>query len=338
MSTNKHAFIRYKILDKCFSNPGRKYFIEDLIAECEKTLIERDPSSNGISRRQILQDISFMESKEGWSIDLGRYRDGKKVYYRYTDPSFSINNMPLNDVEVNQLKSALDILSQFKGMPQFEWIQELLTKLQQNITLKKSNNVIIEFSNNEYLKGIEHLGPLYNSILYKRTLKISYKPFISDSPLTIIIHPYYLKQYNNRWFLFGYNNETQKHNWNLALDRIQSIEEVDLVYVENTQINWSEYFDDIVGVTIPDNASVERVIFEVYGKTAFYLESKPIHGSQKSKWLNKETLLVELNVIPNIELEKVLLSFSGDIKVLAPNFLIDILKMKYDKSLSLIEQ
>jgi hypothetical protein len=78
--------------------------------------LDIDPESNGISRRQIFEDIAFMESKEGWSIDLEKHRDGKRVYYRYADNSFSINNMPLNEMEVNQLRAAMDILSQFKGI------------------------------------------------------------------------------------------------------------------------------------------------------------------------------------------------------------------------------
>ena len=133
MATIKNALIRYKVLDNCFRNSGRRYFINDLIAACNSVLIEIDPDSNGISRRQIFDDIAFMESKEGWSVELTRSRDGKRVYYRYTDLSFSINNMPLNEIEINQLKDAVDILSQFKGMPQFEWMNELLPKLKQGI-------------------------------------------------------------------------------------------------------------------------------------------------------------------------------------------------------------
>src|SRR5688572_20446002 len=99
MATNKNALVRYKILDRCFRNPGKKYFIDDLIEECEKVLLEIDPQSNGISRRQIFEDIIFMKSAEGWSIELSKLREGKKVYYRYSNPDFSINNMPLNEVE-----------------------------------------------------------------------------------------------------------------------------------------------------------------------------------------------------------------------------------------------
>jgi hypothetical protein len=93
MATNKNAFIRYKILDNCFRNSGRRYFIEDLIEACDRTLLEIDPKSKGISRRQLFDDIAFMESGEGWSIELERLRDGKKVYYRYVDMNFSINSM-----------------------------------------------------------------------------------------------------------------------------------------------------------------------------------------------------------------------------------------------------
>jgi hypothetical protein len=133
MSVNKNALVRYKVLDRCFGNPGRRYFIDDLIEECNKALQSLDPKSAGISRRQIFEDIAFMESEDGWSVDLAKSRYGRKMFYRYSNISFSINNVPLNEVEINHLKSAIDILSQFKGMPQFEWVHELLPKLRQGV-------------------------------------------------------------------------------------------------------------------------------------------------------------------------------------------------------------
>lgn len=325
MATTKNALVRYKVLDKCFRNPGKKYFLNDLIAECERVLLEIDPDSNGISRRQIFEDIAFMESKEGWSIDLAKYRDGKRVYYRYADLSFSINNMPLNEVEINQLKAALDILSQFKGMPQFEWINELVPKLRQGMT---SNQVstIVDFDNNPYLKGIDHLGALYNAIFYKTVLIISYKPFENDSPFDVLIHPYFLKQYNNRWFLFGYNPENDRYDWNLALDRIVSIRDVKDNYHKNNKIDWREYFEDIIGVTKPINTDVEKVILHFSGKTGKYIETKPLHGSQKAKWIDNSTLEITLTLIINYELERLILSYIDSVKIIKPKMLRDRIK------------
>ncbi|MGB5025989.1 MAG: WYL domain-containing protein, partial [Saprospiraceae bacterium] len=140
-----------------------------------------------------------MESKEGWGIELERFKDGKKVYYRYADLNFSINNMPLNEIEISQLKAAVNILSQFKGMPQFEWMNELIPKLQQGMASSNETVVstIMEFDSNEYLKGIEYLGSLHNAIFYKKVLCINYQPFENEEPFENIIHPYFLKQYNN---------------------------------------------------------------------------------------------------------------------------------------------
>ena len=328
MAITKNPLVRYKILDKCFKNPGKNYFIQDLIDECVKGLLEKDANSNGVSKRQVQEDIAFMESNAGWSIDLERHTDGRRVYYRYTDTSFSINNMPLNEIEINQLKSALDILSQFKGMPQFEWVHELLPKLQQGAIPSKNAQTIIEFDNNPYLKGIENLGILHNAILYKKILCINYLPFKSEEALVFTIHPYYLKQYNSRWFLFGYNPETDKYDWNLALDRIVSIKEIRSKYNNNSSIDWNVYFEDMIGVTKSEKAVVEKVTLQFIKETGKYIESKPIHGSQKSKWIDKGFLEVHLQIMLNYELERFILSYGDSVKVIRPKKLVDLIKAR----------
>ena len=337
MSTNKNALIRYKILDSCFRNPGKKYFIDTLIEECEKVLLEIDPDSNGISRRQIFDDINFMKSIDGWDIELDSLREGKKVYYRYKDTSFSINNMPFNEFEIGQLKTTLDILAQFKGMPQFEWINELIVKLRQGIAAEE-NETIIEFDSNHYLKGIEHLGTLHNAIYYKKILEIVYHPFENEKPNTFLIHPYYLKQYNNRWFLFGYNPENEKSNWNLALDRIVAIKEITGKFKKNKVIDWAEYFEDIIGVTKTDGGDLEDITLHFYGKTTYYVESKPIHGSQKSKRIDNNTLEVKLNLIMNYELERLIISYADSVKVLSPTYLRKEIKTRIQNTFKLYEK
>ena len=333
MATNKNALIRYKVLDNCFRNPGKRYFIGDLIAECEKVLLEIDPDSNGISRRQILEDIAFMEGKEGWQIDLARHRDGRKVFYRYVDPGFSINNMPLNEIEINQLKAAVDILSQFKGMPQFEWVNELVPKLKQGIASDEGFSTIMEFDSNQYLKGIEHLGTLHNAIYYQKVLSISYQPFEDDNPSDLIIHPYFLKQYNNRWFLFGFNPEQEKYDWNLAIDRIVSIKEIKGKYQKNTFIDWQEYFEDIIGVTKPVNVKPEKVVLLFFGRTGKYMATKPIHGSQKSVWKDNDTLEISLELIINYELERLILSYAESVVVIQPAALSNSIKNRLKEAI-----
>lgn len=335
MATNKYALIRYKVLDKCFSNKGRRYFIENLIEECSKQLKEIDPDSNGISRRQIFDDMNFMKSNEGWNADIKGFRDRKRFYYRYENTDFSINNSPLSEYEINQLKSAMDIIGQFKGMPQFEFVNELLPKLHQGTFIDDNQKTIISFDSNEYLKGMHHFGALYNAILYRTVLKIAYKPYEALNAELITIHPYYLKQYNNRWFLFGLNSVNLKPFWNLAIDRIESIRRSKEKYQSNKYIDWNEYFDDMIGVTKPEGAEIEKIVLEVYGKTANYFITNPLHSSQKTKIENKNLTRIELNLIINYELERLILSYSDSIKVVEPKRLVKEIKKRIENSHSL---
>lgn len=316
MSINKNALIRYQVLDRCFRNSGRMYFLEDLLEECNKALVDFDPNSEGIQRRQLYDDIRFMESEAGWSIPLGRIRHGRKVYYRYEDLSFSISNQPLNDSEAEQIKSALQIFSRFSGTPQFEWVNEMIPMLESKFGLIERKSEIISFENNVDLKGLHFLTPLFNAIINERVLLVQYKDFKSSEPYEITLHPYYLKQYNNRWFAFGLNADNQVPNWNLALDRIESLSETAQKY-SPSETDWEDYFFDLVGVTLPVGVSLQEVVLKFSPEVAPYVITKPIHPSQKHK--NDPTgLEVKIKVIPNFELERLILSFGEQVKVISP--------------------
>ena len=327
MSTNKHAIIRYQTLDKCFRNIGRNYTIEDLVEECNKSIYEYNGKEEGIKKRQLYDDIRFMESEQGWSIELKKVKDGRRVFYKYEKSNFSISNQPLNETEANQLREALLTLDRFKGLPQYNWINEINARLESTFNLKHKNETIISFEQNEYLKGLEYIPVLYNAILYKKVLNIGYKSFNSDEIKSIIISPYYLKQYNMRWFLFG-KSDNYETITNLALDRIESIETVKKEYI-NSDIDFNEYFEDIIGVTI-QNENVLNIVLKVDKSLIPYITTKPLHGSQII-YDRDNNFEVHLKLIPNYELETMILSFGEKIQVLEPIILVEKLKERINK-------
>jgi predicted DNA-binding transcriptional regulator YafY len=329
MATNKHAIIRYQTLDKCFRNPGRKYFIEDLVEACSNALYEFTGSDTGIKRRQILEDIKFMESSQGWDISLERIRDGHKVYFKYEDRNFSINNQPLNETEENQLKEALLTLSRFKGMPQFEWVDEITARLDSGLGLSHQSINIIEFEQNNYLKGLEYITPIYNAILYRNTIQIDYRSFKINLNQRIVFHPYFLKQYNNRWYVFGLNDES-KFVINLALDRITGIESNKKKYVPNKNVDFNEYFENIVGVTLPNNGKIENVFLKIANSLYPYIQTKPVHGSQKLKEQGETHSIISLDLISNFELESIILSYGEGIEVIHPKSLRERIKKRIE--------
>lgn len=312
MATNKHAQIRYNTLDKCFSNPGRNWTLSDLLESCNNAILEFDPKAEGIKKRQLQEDIRFMKSDQGWGIELNEdLKIGRKKVYRYLNPKFSISNQPINEADANHLKIALATLSKFN----FDWIDELSVRLEDKFNLTSHSKNIIKFEENEFLTGKEYITVLYNAISYKKVLNITYQSFKSNEPINFSLHPYYLKQYNSRWFLFG-KDERFETLTNIALDRIEKIEELDITYLE-TEIDFEEYFEDVIGVTVP-TSELEKVSLKVSNDSIDYIDTKPLHGSQKIKERNENYGIIELNVIPNYELESQLLSFGDHIEVLTP--------------------
>jgi len=318
MATNKHAIIRYQALDRCFQNRYKNHYIEDLVEACCVALYDYSGISEGVKRRQVLEDIKFMESVAGYSIPLERVQDGKRVYYRYEDKNFSINSQPISLSEAEQLRDTIVMLNRFKGLPQFDWMEEVLTRFEDTFKLRSNVESVVEFEQNPYLRGLEFFTDLFNAILGRQVLKVSYQPAFGEVR-GYIMHPYYLKQYNSRWFLFGL---VDGRLMNMAIDRIDSFDHCSLPYIANQTIDFAQYFEDVVGVTVNER-SIETILLKIDRGRYNYIVSKPIHESQSelSQLCTEEYVVIRLKLIPNYEFETLLLGFADSVEILEPESL-----------------
>ncbi|MEM8522290.1 WYL domain-containing protein [Flavobacterium sp. PL12] len=334
MAVTKKPLVRYKILDSCFKNPYKNFTIDVLLTTVNDKLLDLfDDESQCIKLRQLQDDIAFMKSGEGWGIELADIKDGKKRIYRYEDLDYSINNAPLNEIEMDQFQSAIQVLSQFEGMPQFEGIQEIIAKLKTDLKVSTNEKPFIGFDRSQDLKGIEHFSTLYNAVQNKTPLEITYKDFKTEEPYTYIFHPYYLKEYNNRWFLFGFHHESFKSDWNVAIDRIVDVKPSSTSFIVNDSIYWQDYFSDMIGVSKGVDAVLENVVLHFNQLTGKYMENKSIHETQKHKWIDEFTLELKIKVMPNYELERLILSYGESVKVIEPQYLQDKIKERLLKGL-----
>lgn len=324
MAITKYPMIRYQTLNKCFRNKYRKYYINDLIAACSDAIYNYCGEEKGCSRRTILEDIKFMESDAGWSIELEDGRDGHKRYYRYVDTNFTINETVLSESETDKLNEVILMLERFKGLPCFEWVDDILMKLQSGF--RKSAVAIMEFDQASSLKGMEHFDKLFNSILYKQALDIKYKKF-GKAEVVWTIHPYLIKQYNQRWFLFGKNSSRGGLISNLPLDRIESISDSNMPYEENDG-SLIPMLEKVVGVTVDLSKEAVDVNLKFSLKRLPYVLTKPIHHSQQI--VDQENGIIKITVIPNKELEAIILNYGPDVEVLSPLELREQIKEKID--------
>ncbi|MBR4583295.1 MAG: WYL domain-containing protein, partial [Bacteroidales bacterium] len=240
MPITKDAFLRYRILDKCFRNTAVQYQIGDLVKKCNEEL------DKSVSRRTIYYDIEYMQSLDGWEAPIEIVKDGNRRYYRYSDPKFSIDKMQLSEAQLKQLQSSLDLVKTIAGLPQFESLDDTYSKIGL-ITYNTKAEPCVSLDHNEYVEGQKHIPTLFNAIQYQTVVKIKYKPFDKEAA-EYKFHPQFLKQYNNRWYILGISDDSPDQIWNFALDRIKTIKPTKLQY-KKIDVDWKTYFEDIIGVT-----------------------------------------------------------------------------------------
>lgn len=248
MPVNRNALLRYKTIDNCLCNKYRRWTLEDLIEACSNALYEYEGIDKGISKRTIQMDIQMMRSEKlGYNAPIVVY-DNK--YYKYGDENYSITNIPLSEQDLKVMSEAVEVLRQFKGFSYFTGMGDIVSRLEDHVTsARMKTNPVIDFEKNENLKGLNYLDTIYHAIVNKQPLQMKYRSFRARSASNFIFYPYLLKEYRNRWFVFG-NKKGNSVLINLALDRIHQLDIAKHErFKENSFFDPQLFFDDLVGVT-----------------------------------------------------------------------------------------
>ena len=331
MPINKLALIRYKTIDACLQNRFRKWTLEDLMETCSDAIYEYEGISNGVSKRTIQLDIQNMRSEKlGYNAPIVVM--DRKFYY-YEDKNYSITNSPLTQQDLGTLNEVLDVLKQFKGFGYFEELNGMVTRLEDKLYKQQhKGKSYIDFEKNELLKGLKHIDPLHKAIINKKTIEITYQSFKARLPQIIVFYPYLLKEYRNRWFVLGANRKG-KATMILALDRIEQFKEINTEKYHKAEFDVSTYFNDVIGVSKMPSQTTQIVVMKIIKEHAPYIITKPMHPSQKILKEDSEGTIFSIEVIWNFELEREILGFGEQIKILSPKRLSGKIQSRLKQSL-----
>lgn len=331
MAWNKNALLRYRTIDKCLQNQSKKWTLDDLIEACSDALYEFEGKEMNVSRRTVQLDIQFMRSdKLGYNAPIIVQ---EKKYYTYSDPDFSITDIPLTKLDMDVLTESVEMLKQFKKFSLFDELNGVIQKLEDKIYNESANRKpIIHIDKNENLKGLEHIDFLYQAIVKKIVLKITYQSFYAKVPNTFNFNGYILKEFNNRWFLVGKREGLPKIR-TLALDRMLKID-VDLTAdYQIDEFDPDAYYQDTYGVTVMNDEQLIDIVLKVDKYNAPYVLTKPFHISQRLiEQYDDGSIKISLHVHHNFEIERVLLGFADSIEVIEPTSLRTRLKEKFERA------
>lgn len=259
-----------------------------------------------ISGRTLQRDIEQLRYDFGVEVEYDSYKNG-----------YFINEAKSLDVE--SFLRFLSILNE----------AELLSE-----TLQESKEHIKYFSFHAQgrLKGINYLKPLLGAIKGRRKVKFVYQAFQeSEVASKILLHPYFLKEYDYRWYIVG---KVEKYGdlRIFGLDRLSEIEVTDQIFSEPEE-DIRSFFDSVVGLNFSDN-KITEVLLEFTPLQGQYIKTLPIHSSQEVIQETENKTVIKLTVRPNFELKQKLLSYGGSVKVIKPDWLKEDIKSKLQSALN----
>ncbi|RZK11571.1 MAG: WYL domain-containing protein [Flavobacterium sp.] len=315
MPDNKNFAYRIEIIDECLRNRFRKWTLQNLIDAVNDKLMERYGKTAG--KRTIQDDLKFM--KEEKEAPIEKRKDGAITYFFYSDVNYSLKNLPIKDEEIGFLNDAINILRQVNDFKLIQDVDEIVNKLQNTVNTNIENGPsIIQFEKHTTAIGTEYIDDIFSAIKDKCALRITYQSFNANESMQFIFHPYLLKEYRNRWFVIGRQEASNKIT-NLALDRIKAIKNSNSQYVPNDLFDPETYFNNLIGVSMPEGETIQQIDIRVAAKQAPYIRTKPIHHTQEViKEYAKGDILIRVWLINNYELRSVLQSFGCDLEVLKP--------------------
>lgn len=318
MPSNKDAFVRYRAINRCLID--RKYAtLDQLIAYCE--------DATGIvplSKRTLQKDLEDMRLDSGLGffapIEFDRARKG----YHYTESNYSIDQIPLQKEEVQALKNSLNLLLEYKGSEIFSQVEEAIEKLVSKVKIgmmqqEQRLDAFMEPERGHADAGLQHLGTCVEAIRNRTVIEIDYRRFNKDEGKVHRVHPCYLREYRNRWYLIGWHQKHQAFS-TFALDRIGTISFDYATDYEPPPFDPSHYFKHVIGMSTPDREP-ETVVLKIASPQLPFLLSQPIHPSLTLIEEIEGWGLVQLVVIVNFELKNFILGLGSDAEVISPLWL-----------------
>lgn len=176
----------------------------------------------------------------------------------------------------------------------------------------------IEFE--EVPGGHELLSPIIESLSNQKIISIVYKRFNASESKEWLVEPALLKQSNRRWYLVGRINGGADLTV-FSLDRIQKLDITDQSFLPDDLENIKTRFKEVIGVNIDNDFDCEPVVLRVYGKQRAYIDTLPLHFSQRVKETNKNYTDYELTVRPEYEFQRAILSLGPEAEILSPQWL-----------------
>jgi predicted DNA-binding transcriptional regulator YafY len=327
MPQNRDAYTRYRLIDtrlRTKPHPSLKELIDYVGNSMDKP----------VSERTLQLDLQEMRYNQSLRFNAPIVYNIRERIYRYSNPDYSIANLPVTADELHGLDFAISILNQFRHLPAIREFEEAIMKIADTVQMNKDARGeadYIQLDKPFIIKGIEWIEPILGAIAKRRVLKLKYKKHGSNQESEHLVEPYLIRESKNFWYLIGNSTAKKEHKvLTFALDRIVEIKPTSQTFSEPA-IDKKNFYKNVLGVTV-GGGKPEEVELSFTPMQGNYLKTIPLHHSQKILKDNNRELRISLQLVVNTELRMQLLSYGDQVKVIKPKILAEEIKNVAEKT------
>jgi hypothetical protein len=171
----------------------------------------------------------------------------------------------------------------------------------------------------EIPSGQQYLTPIIEAMRDGHEVELTYQGYNRTKPHTIIVHPYCLKVFKQRWYVISYTPESEEIRI-YSLDRIKELHITNTKYKYPKDFDGKEYFRYSYGIIV-DDTEIEVVDIKVFQDQRNYIRALPLHSTQVEIEKREDYSVFRLTLRPTYDFIQEILSEGPYIEVLSPEWL-----------------
>ena len=166
--------------------------------------------------------------------------------------------------------------------------------------------------------GVENVQIILEAIDKNKGIECEYYSFNHKTVKHQLLIPYFLRTWEQRWYLVAEPDNHHHGQSVFALERMDNIRLTEGKMFPSKKITADEYFDGSFGVNHSDNQKPEVIRIKVYGAQVEYIRVLPIHESQNEIEITEEWSIFEYRLVPCFNFYQQLLWHRERLEVLEP--------------------
>lgn len=180
----------------------------------------------------------------------------------------------------------------------------------------------VSFDSSDRLNGVHLLRDFLLAIRSHRMVTFDHTSFQKGVTFSYTIHPYLLKEYNRRWFIYGFCSEVNDFRI-FGIDRISNMILSDETFIPREDFHPADAFKDIVGISLKayDDQPVQTIVISSDQEQGLYFKSLPWHSSFTILRDTPDEFRFSVRLMPNYEFIQLMLKYCNRIKVIEPQWL-----------------